>query len=318
MYLSTEEDGILVFQYPGFQRIGQVDLGKRHPRGIALTPDGRLLFTADRDSGDLAVTDTASLTIKKFLPIGKNPEFVKVDPTGRWVLVSYEPSTTSSSQTASPGGSLPYAHVVAWEIQSWKPGLDITAGLETEGMEFSQDGRTLLLANEGDSTLTFYDFPSGKLLKTLDVKPYGYRPRGLKRSPDGRFYAVSLENSSKVLLLDADRYQVSRQISTDAGPYGLAWDPKRGWLVVSAARAGKLEAFDPSTGKLLANARIGARGWHFSYTPDGKAIVVACGRSRDLHIIDADRWKEAGVVPQLPVPWGILAFPLSAGSLGLP
>ena len=49
-----------------------VPVGKR-PWGIALTPDGRKLYTANGPSNDVSVVDTDSLTVEKTIPVGKIP-----------------------------------------------------------------------------------------------------------------------------------------------------------------------------------------------------------------------------------------------------
>ncbi|CAF0700626.1 conserved hypothetical protein [Candidatus Methylacidithermus pantelleriae] len=318
IFVSTENDGVWIFSYPKFELVGKVALEGRHPRGIALTPDGRYLITANRTTGDLAIINPKTLQVERSLAVGRNPEFVKVHPSGHWIVASYEPSISPAPKGKPQETILPRAHILVWEVGSWKQVADLAAGLETEGIEFSSDGHQLVVTNEGDSTIGVYHFPSGRLIRMVDLKPYGFRPRGIRRSPQASQYAVSLENSSKVLLLNSKTFQVERELSTEAGPYGVAWDPQGKFLIVAAARAGKLQVFDPQTGKLVTSVPVGQRGWHFSFTPDGQAIVVACGRSQDLHVVATGSWKVIQVIPDLPVPWGIVTLPLSAGSLGLP
>ena len=47
-------------------------MGKR-PWGIALTPDGRKLYSANGPSNDVSVVDTDRLTVLKKIPVGKIP-----------------------------------------------------------------------------------------------------------------------------------------------------------------------------------------------------------------------------------------------------
>jgi len=49
-----------------------VPVGQR-PWGIALTPDGRKLYTANGPSNDVTVVDTDRLTVIKKIPVGKIP-----------------------------------------------------------------------------------------------------------------------------------------------------------------------------------------------------------------------------------------------------
>ncbi|MDP1125361.1 beta-propeller fold lactonase family protein, partial [Klebsiella pneumoniae] len=79
----------------------------------------------------------------------------------------------------------------------------IKAARETEAIEFSPDGKLLLVANEGDNTVGVYELSTLKQIRRVDVAPYGNRPRGIKIAPDGKTYVVTLENSNNLLLLDA-------------------------------------------------------------------------------------------------------------------
>jgi len=56
-----------------------VAVGKR-PWGIALTPDGRKLYSANGPSDDVAVVDTRTLKVIGRIPVGKSPWGVAVAP----------------------------------------------------------------------------------------------------------------------------------------------------------------------------------------------------------------------------------------------
>jgi YVTN family beta-propeller protein len=57
--------------------VGTVAVGKR-PWGIALTPDGRKLYTANGPSNDVAVVDTQTLKVIGRIPVGQVPWGVAV------------------------------------------------------------------------------------------------------------------------------------------------------------------------------------------------------------------------------------------------
>jgi YVTN family beta-propeller protein len=59
--------------------VGTVAVGKR-PWGIALTPDGRKLYSANGPSDDVAVVDTRTLKVIGRIPVGKSPWGVAVAP----------------------------------------------------------------------------------------------------------------------------------------------------------------------------------------------------------------------------------------------
>jgi YVTN family beta-propeller protein len=113
-------------------------------------------------------------------------------------------------------------------------------------------------------------------------------------------------------------FKVIKSVPTAAKPYGVAFDRAGKRIFVSAAQAGKLQVFSADSLELLAEAPTGKRCWHFTFTPDDSKILLACGRSNNVVVIDANSYKPLGTIEGLKLPWGIVTYPRSYGSLGLP
>ncbi|MGH8606270.1 MAG: hypothetical protein ACREX9_02255 [Gammaproteobacteria bacterium] len=56
----------------------------------------------------------------------------------------------------------------------------------------------------------------------------------------------------------------------------------------------------------------------FTFTPDYGRILVACGRSHEVHVIDAERYTTLEVLGGFKLPWGVVTFPKAFGSLDAP
>jgi len=82
--------------------------------------------------------------------------------------------------------------------------------------------------------------------------------------------------------------------------------------------AGKLQVFDADSLNLLAEVPVGKRCWHFTFTPDDSKILLACGRSNNIVVVDPNSYKQIATIEGLKLPWGIVTYPRSYGSLGLP
>ena len=322
-YVSNENAGISVVDLDRFQIIAQIAVTGRGPRGMALTPDGRYLLAANKETADASLIDTAQAQEIRRVEIGINPEFMKLHPSGEWIFTSHEP--------ASPGGpperrseeeqeqvlSGPPSRIVAVDTRDWSIAKTFTGGVETEGVEFSADGTRLIVTNEAEDTVAVYDVGTGELLKTIDITPYGYRPRGVKVAPDGNSYAVTLEASGTLLIFNQD-FEVSRSISIGARPYGVAFDQAGERLLVAASGAQALQVYDAQSLDLIAEVPAGRRCWHFSFTPDQTKILLACGRSNDVYVIDAETYETIEVLEGFDLPWGIITYPRAYGSLDLP
>jgi DNA-binding beta-propeller fold protein YncE len=322
------------------------------PRGIGVTFDGKYIVTADKDTADIAVFSTPQLKLVTRAKTGDNPEFIKFDPAGDRVFATFEPGSVGgpppeaapapaakaakgkdddnqkSAQAGGPpaaagGGdddddaNEPPAQIATFTVGTWAAGPVSTAGQETEGMEFSPDGKYLIVCNEAQNNLGIYDALTGALIRNLDLKAYGLRPRDIKVSPLHDEYTVTMEASGTLLKMDMN-FNVIKAVQTLAKPYGESFDRAGKRVFVAAAMARKLQVFDADTLNEIAEVPIGARCWHFTFTPDDSKILLACGRSNNIVIVDPNSYKQVGTIEGINLPWGIVAYPRSFGSLGLP
>ena len=101
-YVSNQQGGVTVIDLDALAPVATIDIQAQEPRGIGITRDGKFLLTANKDSGNISVIDTATLEVTKHIAIGKNPEFIRV--YGNRAYVSYEPSAGEGKPEAEEGG----------------------------------------------------------------------------------------------------------------------------------------------------------------------------------------------------------------------
>lgn len=322
-YVSEEEGAISMIDLDTMKVVRRVQTGDLAPRGLTITFDGRYVVTSNKNTSDLGIFNTAHLRLVKRIRIGDNPEFLKIDPSGTRLFATYEPSSHGGPPGVGKGDADnddengPPAQIASFHVGDWAPGPVATAGQETEGIEFSRDGKQMLVANESQDTLGVFDEATGQHIRDVDLKAYGIRPRGVKVSPDGNSYAVTMETSGTLLKLDSN-LNVIKSAPTGAKPYGLTFDRAGKRIFVSAAMARKLQVFSADSLQLLAEVPTGQRCWHFTFTPDDSKILLACGRSGNVVVVDANAYKPLQTINGFKLPWGIVAYPRSYGSLGLP
>jgi YVTN family beta-propeller protein len=333
-YVSNQEGAITVIDLATLQTVGEIATGASSPRGIAVSEDGRLLITANRDQGNVSLIDRATGQLQRQVPIGENPEFVRV--RGGFAFVSFEPASEGgpppkpgspeaiAAEQAKKARAAGHdddeeepAQIAVVDLAKGEVVRRITGGLETEGIEFSADGLHILITNEADDTITVHEIASGRQVKRIDTAPHGPRPRGIKRAPDGQSYVATLEHGNKLLVLDA-AFEPVRTVPTGNVPYGVTFDRKGERLYVALAHGKALQVFDGKTLAPIKEVPTGARCWHFSFTPDDARILVACGRSHEIVVIDAATLTEVKRIEDKKLPWGIVTWPKSVGSLDWP
>ncbi len=340
-YVTSEKAGVGVIDLEQMTLSRTFPVGAAGPRGLSLNADGSRLLVANRNTGDLAVIDTASGEVVQRVKIGKNPEFVRVH--NGYAYVTYEPGEEggppatqpqAGKQTGQPpdqhaneageaskphaddddDANKPPAEIALVDMKTWRVVRSVTSGHETEGIEFSRDGKNMLVTNEGDDTVSVYHARTGAPVRTVKLAPGG-RPRGIRLSPDGKEYVVTLESLSKLAVIDAHTFKVLKTVDTKLGPYGVAYSPDGKRLFVAAAREQTVQVFDGHSYDHLADVPVGQRCWHFSFTPDGAKLLVACGRSDAVYVLDARSYQPITQIGQLPLAWGIVTYPPGDGSI---
>jgi YVTN family beta-propeller protein len=322
-YVSNQEGAVTVIDLGTMEVKGSLDIAAKGPRGIGVTADGKWLVTANKENGNISVVATASGKLAKQIPIGKNPEFVRV--FGNIAYVTFEPSFQAGTIPQKPSkdkketdddDKVP-GHVAIVDLTSGKIILDIAGKPETEGVEISKDGKLLVITNESDNSVSVLDINSGKLLKNISLAKYGDRPRGIKSSPDGSMYVTTLELSNKLIVLN-NQFEPIKEVETGKTPYGISFDQQGKRVFVAENKEKVLQVFDVQTWKKIKDIPTGDRCWHFTFTPDNQQILLACGRSNEIVVIDANRLEVTKRISNAGMPWGIVTYPKSMGSLDRP
>ena len=99
-YVSNQDGGVSVINLDSMAVDNVIDVQAKSPRGIGVTADGKLLITANKDSENIAVIDRATGQLIKHIPVGKNPEFVRIYKN--FAFISTEPSSTGAPPGTKP------------------------------------------------------------------------------------------------------------------------------------------------------------------------------------------------------------------------
>ena len=316
-YVSNQEGGVSIINLNTMETEGSIDIQAKNPRGIGVTEEGRFLITANKDDENLSVIDLKTNQFVKHIPVGKNPEFVRVYKG--YVFVSTEPASSGKPPAADQEDDdkdepkIP-ARIAVVDLAKGKKIRDIIGGPETEGIEFSKSGKEIIVTNEADNTITVHNFSNGKLLKTISTKKYGERPRGIKVAPNGKYYVSTLEYGNSFIVLD-NQFQHLKTIATGESPYGVSFDREGKRLFVATSKAKTLEVYDTTNFEKIKDIPTGRRCWHFSFSPDDKDILLACGKSDEVLVIDAEKLEVTKHIPHKEIPWGVVAYPKAMGTL---
>ena len=330
-FVTTEKGGVSIINLETYDVNQQLE-NKDKPRGVGITRDGRYLVTANKGSASINLIDLKTDNQNKQIEVGENPEFIRV--YGEHVFVSTEPSSQGKPMSEKKHDAVKedddYDHneeddeparIKVVNITNGKIIQDIEAGIETEGIEFTHDRQAIIVTNENDSTVSVHDIKSGNKLASIDLKPHGKRPRGIKRSPVGNFYAVTMEHSNNVVLIanELNNYSVVESIPTGKNPYGLMFSEDGQRLYVLASKSQQMLVYDMTSREVFRKVDLNARRcWHMSFSPSGEDILIACGGSDEFLVMDAVTYAEKKRLAMPGKPWGVITYPKTFGSLDEP
>lgn len=165
------------------------------PAGLAVSPDGRWLVSADRDADALSVFALPDLTLHRRIPVGARPFAVSFDAEGRAYAANVGSDTVSvvAPETGDLLASLP-------------------TGKRPYGVAFAA-GR-IFVSNQYADTLSVFDADFTPLT-TLEVGEY---PEGIAAFDQGRKIAVANWFSDTLSVVDAEALTVLEEIPTAEGP----------------------------------------------------------------------------------------------------
>lgn len=162
------------------------------PSGVAVTPDGAWILTADRDDHQVSIFG-ANGTRRAVVEVGERPFGVSLDAEGRLAYTANVGSNDVSVIDVAraevvatiPVGERPYEVALAngrgfvtnsysdsvsvFDIETQQPLAVIEVGEYPEGIDAGRDGSRVYVANWMNDTLSVIDTDSYEILDEIDV-----------------------------------------------------------------------------------------------------------------------------------------------------
>jgi YVTN family beta-propeller protein len=159
--------------------VAEIKVGDE-PSGLAITPDGSLLYVANSLSNTVSVIDTAVNRVVRTLPVGGKPTSIIASQNNQNMYL-----------VNSGVGEVIIIDQISQRItKSFKVGRSPRHGI---AVIHGESGDFLYVTNFGDNSITAIEVATGRV-NTVNV---GSAPIGIVAAPDGRrLYVVSSGNAS--------------------------------------------------------------------------------------------------------------------------
>lgn len=236
-------DGIGVVDVAA-RRLVRVLRGVSDPEQLAVSADGKQLFVASEDRGELVVIDAADGAVRAHIPVGAEAEGVNLAPDGKTVYVTSEAEH----------------RVTVIDTHTLQPIARIEVGTRPRSTAFSRDGARAYVLNEASGDVTVIDARAHRAVGTLPL-PAGSLPMSGAVSPDGALLYMSTGRAGRVLAVDVGSGAVRAGAESGARPWGLALSPDGARLYAANGPSNDVAIIDARAMTVLARPKVGEKPW---------------------------------------------------------
>ncbi|GLL16131.1 hypothetical protein GCM10017577_72860 [Pseudonocardia halophobica] len=271
-----------------------IPVGKT-PGYIALSPNGRLAYIANRNAGVVTVMDTSVDKVIATIPVQAGPpQYLAFAPDGKRVYVSIFNDqktvnvvgvldTTSNSITSTiPVGTRPFALAV------------------------TPDGSKLYVPNHDSGTVSVIDTATSTLVHDIKVAP---NPHWVTFSPDGTKAYTANHESGVVSIINTADDTVLGEVKVQVSPHSLEVAPDNSVVANVNYDSDSVTAIDTNTDQVVATVPVGKKPQDIAWAPDGRFVYVTAVEGDNLTVINAETWTVTATLPTGDAPTSLAVTP---------
>ena len=265
------------------------------PRFVAVSPDGRHAYTANRDAQSITVVDTATNQVTATIPVAAGPpRFLSFAPDGRKLYVSIfnDRGTIHSLGVLDSRSNTMVATIP-------QPARPFPA-------EASPDGTQLYVPLPDIASISVIDTTTNDTIGQIPVAP---NPAGVAFSADGqRAFTVS-HDSNLVSVIETRNLEVESTIPVGNSPASIALNPHRPLAAVVNDNSNSVSLIDTAGQQVMATIPVGKDPQDIAWSPDGRFGYVVNEGSNSVSVIDSETNQVTATMPTGAGPTSIALLP---------
>jgi YVTN family beta-propeller protein len=284
-----------------FQVVARIRVG-RSPQHVVPAYDLTTLWVNNNGSGTLTPIDPATGRAGRAVPVD-DPYNLYFTPDGTFAMVVAEARQRLDLRH-------PRTMALAASIPVPCPGAN--------HLDFSADGRFLLLTCEFAGRVVKLDTRSHRVLGVLDL---GGMPQDVRLTPDGRLFVVADMVAGGVHLVDGERLRAVGFLATGTGAHGIypsrdgryLYVANRGWTTVFGGRRGPgtVAVVDPVARRVVAVWPVPGGGSPDmgNVSADGRQLWLSGRYDAEVYAFDTATGRLLARIPVGPGPHGLTYWP---------
>ena len=269
LYVANQNSRVLSVVDAASRRVTSVGL-RNTPRFVAVSRDGKLVFVSmyedDKKTGSgVAVVDTATRKVVRYVTTGAQPFTLAVGPDGRiWV----------------PIHSQGRVEVYAGANQRADGRIEVPPN--PHSVAFSAGLMRAFTANHEANAVAVIDMSTDRLLKSI---PVSKSPHSIATSPDGKTVLVAGYDANTVDLIDAKTLRSTGPFRVGKQPQSVAFATDGGHAYVVNEGGNSVSVLNGRTGTVTATVRVGGSPRAIAVSPDGRLAYVTNGTDNTVSVL---------------------------------
>ncbi len=274
---------------------GEVPVG-RTPGFVAIAPNGKFAYVANRAAGVVTVVDTAVDKVVATIPIPDGPpQYLAFAPDGSRLYVSVFNDADRSIN-----------RVAVLDTQTNTVLTTIPVGTRPYALAVRPDGSEIYVPNHDSGTVSVIDTTANILVTDIRVKP---NPHWVEFSRDGSRAYTANHESNLVSVVDTGTREIVAEIPVQQSPHSVAIHPSRPLLANVNYDADSVTVTDTTTDTVVATIAVGTHPQDVAWAPDGRHLYVTNVDSDTLTVIATDGYRTTATVPTGEAPTSVAVLP---------
>jgi YVTN family beta-propeller protein len=295
---NSQDDSVSVIDLNSLKVVNDISIGATLIHGLAVRPDGKVLFVTVESDHTLRIVDTITGDIKATIKLTGRPNECAVTPDGKYVAVPIR-----------DGDSVDIVDVMQQKV------VKVLPIKEPHNAVSAGSNRYMFVSSMGSNAVNVIDL---KTMSFSAIVPAGGRPRPYVISSDGKTMYVAVSYLHGFDIVDVPEKKVLERVEMPAqhtGPppprkfetpdtytHGLALTPDGKELWVTSLLDNCIYIYDLRSKKFIGHLATGDGPNWIVFSPDGKYGCVSNTDSNDVSIFDVKERRAVATVKVGKVP----------------
>ena len=256
---NFDESTVSIIDLASLEEVRRIS-GFFEPHGITFSPDGKKVYISNLGAHEVAVVDTETQQLAKAVAVADGIQYAAVDPMGQLADVKgiINPTLTIDGRFVYMADA-DAGQVGILDTQTDSIIQRIKVGAEPWRAYVSPDGRTMLVPNNGDKTVSVIRVKDHALIGTLAA---GGEMTGINFSRDNKAYVISSEESAVYVydlgsLATVNRLTIGQGLKLETA--STTADGKKIYLTSSTDNS--VYVIDTATDKVTRISDVGVSPW---------------------------------------------------------